>query len=241
MILQDSHREGIRIADNFRNFSRDLISFDRWRFIGLGERHAANFITHAVRVCDSYELRHYGAVLYVMKSMCFLGSHMFEDPRFPQLAETLRGSTRYGDARIKDLSHAVEVVLTQFSGPKLIIYRTFLSAAVTALKERLPPTDARNHILTRLPPETASHITQEWRPHLVVSSLEAAEELRLEDERSRAICLGAAAILGCKFYRDPLYPWVRDLTSHGRSDKLERFVLKRMIKQLQRIEAHYGV
>ncbi len=241
MILQDRHREGIRIATNFRHFRNDLIHFDWRRFRGLGEQHTASFITHAVRVCDAYAIRHYDAVLYVMKAMCFLGSHMLEDPRFPQLAETLRGSTRYGDTRIKDFSHNVEVVLTQFAGPELLTYRTFLSAAVIALKERLPPRAARDHILENLPSDTATRVAREWRPYLVAAAQEAAEELGLKDERSRTICLGAAAILGCKFYRDPLYPWAQDLTSCGRSDHLEHFLTKRMAKQLRRMEVHYGV
>lgn len=241
MILQDRHREGIRIATNFRHFRNDLICFDRWRFRGLGERHTANFITHAVRVCDAYALCHYDAVLYVMKAMCFLGSHMLEDPRFPQLAEALRGSTRYGDTRMKDFSHNVEAVLTQFAGPELITYRAFLAAAVTALRDQFSPPAARKYIMSNLPSEVARRIVQEWRPYLVASAQEAANELGLEGEWSRTICLGSAAILGCKFHRDPLYPWVQDLTTHGRPDHLDRFLAKRMAKQLRRIEAHYGV
>lgn len=241
MILKERHRAGIRVATNFNYFRDDLIRFDRRRFRGLGEKHTARFVAHVVGICDSYDFSHYNGVLYIMKAMCFLGSHMFDDPRFPQLDQAMRGSTRYGDMRVQMLSQEVEAILTRFAGPKLKIYHSMLSASLASLDEELPIATAGNRILTSLPLDTATYVVQNWQSHLYASAKEAADALGFKEERSRTICLGAAAILGFRFYRDPLYPWVQDLTKDSRSGELERFLKKRIVKQLQRIEAHYGL
>lgn len=245
MIILDRHRDGIRKASNYRYFRDDLLRFDEKRFRGLGEENTANFVSHAVNVCDAHKLYHYSAVLQVMKAMCFLGSYMLDDPRLQSISQKLNISTRYGDVRAGVFHEEVKKFIVEFGGARLENYRTALTVSISAIELKMPPREARRYIFGSLPSTLQEKINSQWREWLILSENNASTALGWDDDRLRTFCLCASTILGHGFYKDPLYPWVRDLSLAGASktsvDKIMSFSLKRMKKQVESLELYYGV
>lgn len=247
MKLSERDREGIKLSSNYRHFRDDLMVFDYKRFRGLGEEYTASFIANAVRACDEHKIYHYDGVLHVMKAMCFLGSHMLDDPRLDRISSTLKQSTTYGDTRIKDFCAETQDFLVTLAGPKLEHYRLILARLIDADDQQMASRKAAEHILSSLP-NHVQIIVNEWRPHLIKTSQSASIELGVDAEEFHIFALIAAAMLGHGFYRDPLYPWVRHLTKKDehsiydiRINYLRFFAVKRIRKQLTSLEKYYGV
>jgi len=245
MKLSALDRQGIKLASNYRHFRDDLMAFDYKRFRGLGETHTANFITCAVKICDSYNIYQYDAVLQIMKSMCFLGTYMLDDPRLDNISLTLKQPTTYGDTRIADFCKETREFLVAVAGPKLEHYRLILATLIEVSEQQMAPRIAREYILRSLPKHLKSTVN-DWRPHLIQTSQSASANLEINDERFHTVSLMASAMLGHGFYKDPLYPWIRDLAkkdahsmSDNRAESLQMYAVKRIRKQLTSLENYY--
>lgn len=245
--LDPTEAQGLRIASNFHHFRDDLLAFDPKRFRGLGEAHTAAFIAHAVRVCDSFRIDAYDAVWKVMQGMCFLGSHMLDDPRFPTLAATLRQPTTQGDTRMRAFSEELRAILLTLAGPDLGHYRAILRAWIDAQDRKMDNYHARAHLLAALPRDLRADV-ESWYPLLAQTARRAITELTLDAEKGQLFCLVCAAAIGHGFYRDPLYPWIPDLALKDpgapatfRTERLLAYANKRITRQSRIMEAYYGV
>lgn len=239
--------DGITFEANYETYVDTLLRLDKKRFRGLGEEHTEKFILHAVDYADRVGLTYVNDIAYVMMIMSYLGSYFYEDFRYQALTAQLEKEATLDDYRVETAREEFIKIGSKFIGKGMSYYKS----ALEEFLQKLLPDFENGAIRTDDLPERLvdcykTKIIEEQRKwfaeKLINNGKIAAHELCIFSEEGIRICIVLSFWLGVGFYKDPLYPWVRDMLANNSASIDERiaelsvFAKKRLALQLKQLE-----
>lgn len=227
--LSDSLRDSIRFESNYQHLFRALMTINKARFRTLGDTRCRDFARHGLAVGDGMGLLTVGSVAYLLFLMHWLGSYFHTDPRYAAVHGPLTG-----DASEEE---RIEAAYQGFAA----LARTHIGDKGEIAARRLAMLPDHDHLVT----DTSIHhrelhgrLLDTWeiggaeRAAYPVDFIEdqavrSAAALGIDTPLGRRVCLVLVFLLGVRFHRDPLYPWVADKVAEARAngDPPERALL----------------
>lgn len=213
-------KDAIRFETNYAYYFDSLMVINRPRFRTLGDTHCRAFVGHAARVGDEMRFDTLGSVTYLMFLMHWLGSHFHEDPRHARLTEALTGPMGEED-RVEAARDAFIAFAEAHIGDHGEVYHERL-ATLAEIEDFVSDTSKSHHKLH-------DALLDAWHIHgdarsayprdaLEATAIDSARALSIDTPLGRRICLVLTFLLGVRFHHDPLFPWVRDITTKARED-----------------------
>ena len=210
----------IRFETNYAYYFDSLMVINRPRFRGLGDDHCRAFVTHAARVGDEMGFETLGSVSYLMFLMHWLGSNFHEDPRHSALNAALTGAASE-EERVDSARNIFIAFAQRHIGETGEIYHDRL-ASLDGVEPFLTDTTSSHHALhDALLDAFQMHgdaRTAYPRDAIEAAAVASARALTIDTPLGRRVCLVLTFLLGIRIHADPLFPWIRDITSKALSE-----------------------
>ena len=247
VFLDDSTFTVIQRQSHYPVYRDKLMDIDRKRFRGLGEDNLRLFITHGTKYCLDARLPTVRDTAYVMYMMSMIGSYFFEDARYLHIHRILQDYAADNPARFNRVSRVFSEFMSRYAGENGERFRT----ALTVYRDRvesLPDTVPHEEIVRIWArcvgienPRNVEALQRVFPDH----ARHAARYLGVSSEDGERICLSLSLWLGTGFYKDPLYPWIRDIPSkeiseRARTTALMKYTKKRLDHQLNALRSEPG-
>ena len=230
--------ESIRYHTHQPTLVEAMQRLDPNRFRGLGPERTRAFVRHGWETAQRLGLLYVNDAGYVLFLMTFLGSHFLDDFRHADLARILQEPDPRDppglDTRIRRAREAFIAFGDRRIGPKATIYRADVGrfSAWLARTDKLAA-DELLAVLPRCHEGMQVHLTEPQKWILLAEAQASADALGLDQEDGDATALALRWWLGVRFEADPLYPWVRDVTSResqpeARTRALRDYAMRRL-------------
>ncbi len=242
LIIPTSVIEEIRFAANYDSYVVALMRLDPARFRGLGPDHTEAFVRHATGYCDTIGLNYTNDVTYVIFLMTYLGSHMIEDFRYAQITSILNETPEGFDDRIDRARLAFMAFGDRFIGKGMSLYAADLAHFEKTVLPRIPTLhhDGLIDALVSGHGGRSFSLQPAQRAAFHAHATAAVAALGLRDPTAHGLCLALGYWLGCGFYKDPLYPWVRDKAKAGDAQAIADYAKHRLTAQLRMMGGQNG-
>lgn len=240
VLLDESAMTALQLQSHYHIYRKKLIAIDYRRYRGLGEENVCLFITHGTQYCREAKIPTVRDTAYIIYMMSMIGSFFYEDLRYLHIHRILQDNESETPARFNRVSRVFSAFMASYAGEDGERYRQALTSYRNEI-EHLPHSitheetiaiwaacigmkDPRNiKALQRVFPNHAAH---------------AAKVLGVPNPDGERLCLSLSLWLGVGFYKDPLYPWVRDVPEKERSERaktlaLNNYTAKRLDHQLR--------
>ncbi|MDO5642215.1 MAG: hypothetical protein Q4G26_07490 [Paracoccus sp. (in: a-proteobacteria)] len=240
IILDRSTVTELQLNTHYEIYRNKLMKIDYKRYRGLGEVNLRRFIHHGTRYGLDAKLptvRDIACVIYLMSQ---IGSYFYEDPRFVHLHRILQDHASENPARLQRVTRAFDEMLDHYPsldtkniGATLAAYRDRVNALPASVDHAEIVSVWATSIGVKRPDDVA--ILQRVFP---AHARQAARYLGVTQEEGERICLNLALWLGIGFYKDPVYPWIRDVPGKesgeaAKTQALRVYVDKRFENQLK--------
>lgn len=234
--------DAIRFEANYGTYDSMLMRLDPVRFRGLGANNREKFIRHAVTVSDEINLHFVSDVAYLMFVMTFMGSYFYEDMRYSGLAAELSHVEYGADTRIERFRARFVEIGRKFIGRGMKFYLSDLDYFRGAVLPDINYLDASQVIVAL----AASHSQRSYaispdHHRLYLQQADAAVEgLGFGGADDLKLCVVLGYWLGSGFWKDPLYPWVKEIAATDGAQGVMNYALRRMDRQLKPREGSDG-
>ena len=242
LIIPKAVIEQVRFETNHPEYDAALLRLDPRRFRGLGPDHRRRFIRQASDYCDRIDIHYTEDVVYVMFLMSFLGSFFHEDFRYARIAQILHEPSQGYDDRIARARLQFIPFGDRFLGQGLQLYladlRNFQASCPQGLADMTPQI-----VLDRL---SHSHGARGYQMDgaqadgMIAMARHSRDALGLRGPAALNLCLALGYWLGLGFYKDPLFPWVKDKVAEGGEEALMQYTAHRLHQQIRSLEGRDG-
>ncbi len=240
IILDRSIVTELQLNTHYEIYRNKLMKIDYKRYRGLGEANLRRFIHHGTRYGFDAKLPTVRDIAYVIYLMSQIGSYFYEDPRFVHLHRILQDHTSENPARLQRVTRAFDAMLDRHPsldakniGATLATYRDRVSALPASTDHEEIVAVWASSVGVERPADVA--VLQRIFP---AQAQQAARYLMVSEGEGERICLSLALWLGIGFYKDPVYPWIRDVPGKesgeaAKTRALRVYVDKRLENQLK--------
>ncbi|MET3601899.1 hypothetical protein [Martelella mangrovi] len=230
-VIGEEMLDAIRFEANYWRYKDALLAIDVHRFRALGDVHTETFIRHAVTWSADNGITYLNDTAYVMFLMLHLGSFFYEDPRYAAITTILSQEPEFCDDRTDRARRVFIAGSKTLRGEDGARQQKALDRFVREEQHRFNDDTVNLHqaaeFLRGLFPGDTAIASDDVERKLCAAAREAGEALGLAGNRAEKACLAVGFWLGTGFYKDPLYPWIRDLTANRSlmpEDRLRIFV-----------------
>lgn len=224
-VLTDAVKTELRFAANYRTQKDFLLQLDPKRFRGLGDTHSKAFVREAFAFSDHNELHYMEEVEYIIFLMSFLGTYFYQDPRYFWLAQVLQDKTRPSDARLNECQRRFARFSDRFIGDDLTIFQGALAqfwAGSETISTSDKPMQKTLEVFYKAYNFSLSERQAFPEDEIMSAAYMAARSLGVQTTTGNALCFSLSLWMGTGFYRDPLFPWVRDIVAAAGDSVLQR-------------------
>ncbi len=231
--------ENLDFYSHYPKYKDALLALDEHRFRGLGDKHTQEFVKHAVTVSKKFGLVMQSDVAYLMFVMQYLGSYFFDDPRYKEIIAPLYIKPTTVDRRIEEMRVEFVQFAHRYLGKNLQKYVDALNRFSNEI--RLCDLEAPKSNVELLRILRVSYPDIDPDSDIIAIGKSAANDLGLKHHYGTNVCGMLGFWLGTGFYKDPLYPWVRDIIKKPESviEKtiaLQTYAINRLEKQILLLE-----
>lgn len=227
--------DAIRFEANYVTYDSMVMRLDPIRFRGLGAKNREKFIRHAVTVSDEINLHFVSDVAYLMFVMTFLGSYFYEDIRYSGLAAELSHVKDGADTRIERFRAQFIAIGRKFIGRSMEFYLSDLDYFRGAVLPAIKNLDASQTIVALAASHgQRSYAISPYHQRLYLQQAHTAVDgLGFGGEDDLKLCAVLGYWLGSGFWKDPLYPWVKEIAATDGAQGVMNYALRRMDRQLK--------